>query len=182
MKSGWPTGTKAMVGKRVAPSLRVADCYTMTNNMVVYTFRTFPEIEKLKENFGEVFVFGKLKEDLEKFIKIIETKKPKYVLGVAKTKNVSQFEKYAINKFGQMGTINKNGLSKIELYVPKKIDKGFQISTKTTNSFCNWTMYKIGEYLLKYGLDIKFMFVHYSASRPPHSIKVKPLRGMLFRD
>ena len=130
------------------------------SNMIVYTFRTFPEIEKLKKIFGEVFVFGKLKEDLEKFINIIETKKPKYILGVAKGNNVSQLEKYAINKFGKTGIIDKNGSELIELYVPKELKKDFKVSAKPTSSFCNWTMYKIGSYLLENKLKTKLMFVH----------------------
>lgn len=130
------------------------------SNIIVYTFRTFPEIEKLKEIFGEIFVFGKLKEDLEKFTKIIETKKPKYILGVAKGKNVSQLEKYAINKFNKTSMIDKNGVEKIELYIPKELEKDFKISAKPTSSFCNWTMYKIGSYLLKNKLKTKLMFVH----------------------
>ena len=130
------------------------------SNIIVYTFRTFPEIEKLREIFGEVFVFGKLKEDLKKFTKIIETKKPKYILGVAKGKSVSQLEKYAINKFGKTGKIDKDGLEQIELYIPKELEKDFKISTKQTSSFCNWTMYKIGSYLLENKLKTKLIFVH----------------------
>lgn len=118
------------------------------------------EIEKLKKIFGEVFIFGKLKNDFEKFIKIIETKKPKYILGIAKGKNVSQFEQYAINKFGKIGVIDKNGVEKIKLYIPRELKKDFKISTKTTSSFCNWTMYKIGSYLLENKLKTKLMFVH----------------------
>jgi len=128
--------------------------------MLVYTFRTFPEIEKLKEIFGEVFVFGKLKEDFEKFTKIIEIKKPKYILGVAKGKNVSQLEKYAINIFGKTGIIDKNGVERIELYIPKELENDLKISVKPTSSFCNWTMYKIGSYLLENKLKTKLMFVH----------------------
>jgi pyrrolidone-carboxylate peptidase len=130
------------------------------NKLIVYTFRTFPEIEKLREIFGEIFIFGKLKEDLKKFTKIIEIKKPKYILGVAKGKSVSQLEKYAINKFGKIGVIDKNGVKKIKLYIPKELEKNFKISTKATSSFCNWTMYKIGNYLLKNKLKTKLMFVH----------------------
>lgn len=66
--------------------------------LLLYSFRTFPHKKLLEQN--NVFVFGKLKQDLEVFKKIIISKQPNLILGIAhKQSGKSQFEIKAINQF-----------------------------------------------------------------------------------
>jgi pyrrolidone-carboxylate peptidase len=126
-------------------------------NILIYSFRTFPDIQKIKDFYGKVFIFEKLKENLKTFLKIIDKEKPDYILGLAINKNSSKLEKLTINKVNK-GKVSKTNLKdKIELFIPKEI---FEINTIPTTSFCNWTMWKIGEYLLEKNLNTRLSFVH----------------------
>lgn len=107
---------------------------------LVYTFRTFPDIFTLEEIFGEVFVFGSLKKDLQEFLKIIESVKPDLILGIAKSEGCSRVELVAINQFGKTKKIEKDGPKSLELIIPE-VD--IKMAQTTTASFCNWTAYKL---------------------------------------
>jgi len=129
-------------------------------NILFYTFRTFPWFDDLKSIIGQdVFVFGKLKEDLEKFKKLIDENQPDIIIGIAKSPHQSsQMEAYAINNFHGK-KIDKN--SKIELYklhCPKI--ENIKLNDRPSNTFCNWTMYKISEYLDQKNIDTKLIFIH----------------------
>ncbi|MEP7103382.1 MAG: hypothetical protein ABI721_01575 [Candidatus Dojkabacteria bacterium] len=96
---------------------------------LTYTFNSFKHKELLKKDFGNVFIFQKLKVDLEKI--------------------------KAINKFNQ-GKVNRVGKESYDLFIPNiKIQHGIP-----SDSFCNWTMYKISEFLEENKLDIKLSFIH----------------------
>jgi len=130
-----------------------------SSKILIYTFGTFPYKKELSKFFGDYFVFGKLKRDFEDFARLIVKDRPKLILGIARsTGNYSQFEKEAINRFNKTGIISRAGSSSYELYYPKKGYKSIGLSDKPTDSFCNWTMYKIAEYVNK--LKIRSMFVH----------------------
>jgi hypothetical protein len=131
---------------------------------LVYTFRTFPEISLLEESFGNVFVFGKLKEDLEMFLHEIKNEKPDLILGVAelpKRYKISKFESQAINQFHQINKVSKHGKDSYPLFIPDIGDSSFRVDLKKNDdSFCNWTMYKICEYIGLSNNDIKHTFCH----------------------
>lgn len=120
-----------------------------------YTFRTFPHIEKIPSTF----VFGKLKEDFEKFSSIILKEKPDIIIGIAHSHNgLSRFETIAVNQFNGNKKVNKYGPRSISLYFPE--NKGIDKSEKYTDSFCNWTAYKISEFVRNNNLNVKVSFVH----------------------
>lgn len=122
--------------------------------MVVYSFRTFPRVEPLSEN---VFIFSKLKENLEVLKQRIGSEQPKYLIGVAASSGLSRVEPVAINKFNQ-NPINKHGKAELNLFVPEGTP--FQPSKSPTYSFCNWTMYKLQEEINDRGYHTKLIFFH----------------------
>ncbi len=121
---------------------------------LIYTFRTCP----FKEKIPKAFIFGKLKQDFLLFSKKILINKPKIIIGVAKSRDSSHFEKLIINQFNKTKKINLNGKDSFNLYTPK--NPPFSISDKPTNSFCNWTSYKIKELIEEKNLDAKLIFIH----------------------
>ena len=122
--------------------------------MLIYTFRTCPFKDKLQEYFPELFVFGNLKQDMNVFCQQILEKKPKHILGIAKG-DFSRCEIVAINRFNNK-KINKTGTNEYKLEIIRTI----QESNQPTHSFCNWTMYKIAEFIDKQNMDIKLSFIH----------------------
>jgi hypothetical protein len=104
-----------------------------------------------------VFVFGKLKQDLETFRRLIEKNRPEIVLGMAEVESSSRFETFAVNQFN-LNKINRQGRESYSLFVPPEIS--FPVTTNTTNTFCNWTMYKISEIIQ--GMNCKIAFVHFN--------------------
>jgi pyrrolidone-carboxylate peptidase len=125
---------------------------------LVYSFRTNKHLDKFKEEGVEVFIFGKLKEDLKKFQDLIERLKPKFIVGLAEIKTQSRLETLAINSFGQKGKVNKVG--KDFYYIYTQAQAPFPKSKRPSNSFCNWTMYKIAEIVST--KNTKFSFVHFN--------------------
>ncbi len=129
--------------------------------LLVYTFRTFPHTEDLKREFGDIFILGRLKEDLERFYDSILKEKPKMILGIAlSNSDHSYFEPKTINCFNRNTKIIKNGKEELTLFVPKIRETKFQISPKQTSSFCNYSMYRIKSFLEQEELTIPFLFTH----------------------
>ncbi len=124
---------------------------------MVYTFRTYRGIEKLRSVFGEVVVLDQIKKDIEELCKRILEEKPGIVLGVASTRGRSVFEPVAINNI-HGHSISKDGECELPLFVPSAVL--FTISTRSTITFCNYSMYMIAEFIKKNGLETKIMFVH----------------------
>jgi hypothetical protein len=129
--------------------------------VLAYTFRTHPAIEELKLMFPDLFVFSSLKKDLLVFEAIVEATKPRLIIGVADTKGNSVLESKAINKFNSDKTVSKEGPDFYLLATPESVP--FNISQKSTDSFCNWTMYRIADYLAKNGKETKLAFCHVNA-------------------
>ena len=126
-------------------------------------------MEKLNNAFPEVFVFGKINEDFEELTKIIRDRKPDYILGVAKSPHdYSQFESVANNQFNKGKKIISHGPESYALFAPKQ--SLITISDVPTDSFCNWTMYKISDLIKKENLDSKLIFLH---------VKVKSIETLL---
>lgn len=129
--------------------------------ILVYTFRTFPYLEELKKVFPEVVVFGKLKESLQDFYKLIVEKNPDLVLGVALSNSGNSFfEPKTINQFNENAKVEKIGKDELLLFVPKIKESNFKISQKPSHTFCNYTMYKIRNFLEQKKIDIPFAFSH----------------------
>lgn len=122
--------------------------------MVVYTFQTFPYIKELEQQFGSVFVFSKLKDDMVAFEKVLESE-PSKVLGVALSKQRSREEPITINKFNK-GLVLRHGAKQLSL----TLANNFPSATKPTYTFCNWTMYHIQNFINEKRLSTAFTFIH----------------------
>jgi hypothetical protein len=122
--------------------------------MLIYTFRTFPYISELEENFRELFVFSKLKEDWVSFEKLL-SEQPDKVLGVAQTDGPSREEPIAINRFN-LGTVIRGGVERLELHTSGILPP----AQKPTHTFCNWTMYHTQNYINQHNPQTKFSFIH----------------------
>lgn len=86
-------------------------------------------------------MFGKLHDDLEQFEQLIADTRPDLIIGFALS-NTSRQETLAINQF------NKNRIETVgsDSYELVTLDGApFPNSTRTTHSFCNWTMYKLAK-------------------------------------
>lgn len=129
--------------------------------LIYYTFETNPFTKELSDLFGEIFIFKKLNSDFEKFKFRILKEQPDVILGIAKTvRNFSYFDKNCFNQFGKNKKILKDAINKYDLFIPE--NNLFMIidNLKTSKSFCNWTMYKINNYLLENNLKTKISFTH----------------------
>lgn len=127
-------------------------------NSLVYSFRTFPHLDRLRDELGEVHVLGNLKEDIDNFCDEIMKTKPRRVLGVALDKKESRFEKEAVNQFHGNKKVLVNGRIYLKLHIPYK--NGFRVSERPSYSFCNYSMYKIQHFLNANNLKIPFSFIH----------------------
>lgn len=127
--------------------------------MLVYSFRTFKETEKLREIFGDYFTFGPLKKGLHAFQQVILEQQPRYILGVAASRYESRFEPVAVNSFNNNSLI-RGGPSKLLLHTPLLSEGPLRIAAKPTHSFCNWTMYNLQYFILEHRLTTKLMFAH----------------------
>lgn len=131
------------------------------NNLHIYTFSTNPYRDHLKTLFDDVFVFRRLHDDFRQLAVDILKRKPRHVLGIAHFKyQIPRFEPTAINQFHKRGRITKTGPEKYPLFIPKLEGTPFRTSATPSDSFCNWTMYKIANFLAENNLQSKLMFVH----------------------
>ena len=131
--------------------------------ILVYTFRTFPYLEELKKTFPYVVVFGKLKESLQNFYVVITGKNPDLILGVALSNSSNSFfEPMTINKFNENARVERTGKNEyaLLLFVPNLKKSNFKVSPNPSDSFCNYTMYKIKNFLEQKEIDIPFAFSH----------------------
>jgi hypothetical protein len=142
-------------------------------SMIIYTFRTFPESDLLRDTFGEVFIFSKLRADLQTFSTLIQQRPNEPILGIAASRSVSVFEAKALNRFNQTGQVSP-GSPPEKLYVPNLTSTKFSTSNRPTTSFCNWTMYKIQEQLIAENKSRNFSFAHLNPN------DIKDLHDMFF--
>ena len=126
-------------------------------SFAVYTFRTFPKIGALKKEFPHLFIFDKLKQDIESFCGHLQKVKPDFVIGVAMAKKKSVFEPIAINNFHGHGVI-ADAPDKLSLHIPSELV--FPVSPKPSNSFCNYSMLKIQYFINQHQLPTKLIFIH----------------------
>jgi hypothetical protein len=126
--------------------------------MLLYTFRTAPFKEKLLEMNTKIFVFGRLKEDFKILSKKILEERPDYVIGMAASNTTSQFESNAINQFNNSKKIVHDGEKHLPLHIPENAI--FPTSQEASDTFCNWTAYKIAKLIQDNKLETKMVFTH----------------------
>jgi len=132
-------------------------------NLLIYTFRTFPWTEDLKEISKDIVILGKLKTDIDKVENMLLLGKYSMILGFAKTNGKSVFETQGVNKFNK----NKIVADEKDRYVlnfPKDGYKNIKINNSFTTSFCNWGMYTISNFIEKENLKIVHSFIHIKKS------------------
>lgn len=128
------------------------------NNCLIYTFKNFPYKSVLGTS---AFEFNKLKSDFIKLEKEIKNLSPQFIIGIAKSPNkTSRFESKAVNIFNHSKKINKSGVDEYKLDYPIQGYKSITVNKGYTDTFCNWTMYKIAE--LVSNTSIKLQFIHVS--------------------
>ena len=66
-------------------------------SVAVYTFRSFPKIDLLKSYFPDIYIFGRLKENIESFCGQIGKEKPAFIVGIARSGSKSVVEPVAVN-------------------------------------------------------------------------------------
>ncbi len=126
--------------------------------VIIYTFRTNPFKEKIIQLNQNTFIFGKLKEDFKIISKRIREERPEYIIGIANFPGKSKCESRAVNKFTKNKKIEKRGEESFNLFFPE--NASFEISKSVSDSFCNWTMYKISKLIKDEKLNSKLIFVH----------------------
>ncbi|NMC36056.1 hypothetical protein GYA49_03340 [Candidatus Beckwithbacteria bacterium] len=130
-------------------------------NLLVYSFKTFPYKKEIEDIFPSIFYFYKLTKDIETFKQLIIQNKPDYVVGIAfKKYGQSCFEPQTVNIFNKKAKITRNGIDSYNLFIPTYLN--FKTSNYQSRSFCNWTMYKVSEFINWQHLATKLIFTHIS--------------------
>lgn len=129
----------------------------------IYTFRTNPYVAELKKCGAKVFVLGRLKEDIMQLLDVIEREQPERVIGVAlvRERGTTRAEVKAINQFGRRAKVNKKGAESYDLTNPAP--HLFKDAHSPTRTFCNWTAYKIAEFLHMRNISSAHGFIHFRA-------------------
>ncbi len=136
---------------------------------VVYTFRTFPEITALKKQSSRLFIFGKLKNDVESFCDHLLKVKPDFVIGVAVAKTKSVIEPIAINNIHGHKII-ATAPEKLSLHIP--VRPTLSVSPNSSKSFCNYSMFKIQYFINQHQLSTKLIFIHLNPKDIPNLPKI----------
>ena len=130
-------------------------------NVLVYTFRTFPHVAELQELFSDVVILGPLKKDILSLKEHLKEHQPRMILGVAYApQGASRFEPVAINRFHTKGVVVPGGPRELSLHLPDTAQSVFVAASKPTDSFCNYSMYSVAEFLVEEGIEVPFAFVH----------------------
>lgn len=136
----------------------------MPNDLLIYTFRTFPHQKLLEETFSQIFIFSKLHQDLQQLEKILLATSPKQIIGIARSATASRYETQAINQFHGNRLILQTGPKSYPLH-PLSIN--LPPAASPTNSFCNWTAYHIAKFIVDHQLNTKLSFLHLSEADLP---------------
>src|SRR5690242_19060531 len=100
-----------------------------------YSFASFKHLHAIKNEVGMIFVFKKLKADLEILKDLVKQNKVEYIIGVANSEGThTTIEPKAINRFNK-GKINWRGKDSYSLHIHQST---FKLG-KPTHTFCNWT-------------------------------------------
>ncbi|PKN02945.1 hypothetical protein CVU76_02885 [Candidatus Dojkabacteria bacterium HGW-Dojkabacteria-1] len=129
------------------------------NNILIYTFRTFPWIEDIKSISKDIVVLDTLKIDIIEVEKKLKQNKYVFVLGIAKGRHSSVFETKGVNQFNK-GKILTDGKEEYPLYFPKQGFENIKVNKGYTTSFCNWGMYRVSKLIEESSHESKHMFVH----------------------
>lgn len=126
--------------------------------ILLYTFSTFPWTTPLQSSGIPVIVLQKLTTDLQQIQAMIVHHRPEHVIGIARSDNdISFMETKTINSFHKKKVSKNNPVEKYLLDTP---DLPFRKRQNATHSFCNWSAFKLAEYIKDNALSTKISFVH----------------------
>jgi hypothetical protein len=126
--------------------------------MILYSFRTAPFKETLLEMQAQTFIFGRLKEDFALLSERMLKENPEFIVGIAHSEDETRFEARAINQFNGTKKVAQEGPQYVDLHVPQQAI--FKSSDKPSDSFCNWTAYKLTKFAKDKKLRTKVVFAH----------------------
>jgi len=136
------------------------------NNILIYTFRTFPWLEDIKSISKDIVVLNTLKVDILEVEKKFKQNKYALLLGIAKGRDISVFETKGVNQFNK-GKILSDGKNSYPLYFPKQGFENIKVNKGYTTSFCNWGMYMISKLIEESSPRSKHVFVHIKGENIP---------------
>lgn len=122
------------------------------SKLLLYTFRSVEYQNKLG---NRVFVFNKLNEDIEKFFEVLKAEEVDHVVGVGNGP-FTRFESQAVNRFHKKRILQESPES-YDLFIPPV---GILTGIEPTESFCNWTAYRIAHFIYENELNIRQSFLH----------------------
>lgn len=145
-------------------------------NVLFYTFKSFPFKDVLPSN---TFILGKLSSDIKDFQQTISKSQPELIIGVGAVRDFSRFERIAINKFNK-GKVSRNLIEYYDLSFPENGFENIKLSYKPTKSFCNWSAFKLAEFIEQNKLDSRLSFVHINRRDKSELIKyIKSFKSYL---
>lgn len=128
--------------------------------LLIYTFRSFPYKDIVEKLGVEIYVLDKLKTDLAELMNRIRENKPYLIVGFAKAHGkTTTIEKYAINQFHKNSKVDPN-VDEMKLLMDLPSKTVYKIRENPTDSYCNYSMYKIRRLLNYEHLDSQFYFLH----------------------
>ena len=139
--------------------MAVFELYVMKT--LVYTFRTNPFLPAIHDSFGDIFIFGNMKKDFECLKSELRERTPDLIVGIARSWNkFSYIECKALNRFNKSKTVEKGQPSELKLFMPSKIEEYFNVNRRGSDSFCNWAMYRVSNFVATEEFDTKHVFFH----------------------
>lgn len=126
--------------------------------VLIYSFSTFPFLKEI-ETFHP-FIFKKLKIDLVSFKIDIDRTKPRLIVGIARSRFSSYFETRTRNVWGRTHQLSQTGPQEFLLHYPAGGYRSIRPRTTNAHSFCNWTMYKISEYVQPLRIPLEFIHIN----------------------
>lgn len=143
--------------------------------VLLYSFDT-SKSKTLLDGENAYFIH-KLKEDLKILSEQVLNDKPDLILGIAAFRR-SQIECFALNQFNKF-KVSKNNKKHIYNLETETFQKFFSnLNKKPYTTFCNWSSYKISEFVEDNKLNTKIAFIHVNL-KDKEILKrmVKELRG-----
>lgn len=125
----------------------------------VYTFRSVGVPADLRDR---VFVLSQLDRDIVNLCQLIQLHSPSWILGVGNGV-VTQYESTVKNVFHRSKRVLLDGPDAFSLFVPVT---DLSICNVPTDSFCNWSAYRIAAFLQTERLTIPLSFLHVAKTRP----------------
>src|SRR5690606_14080811 len=129
------------------------------DRILFYTFASFPLAHLENAVKQPVVVLNQLKKDMIYLQNLIVERNPELVVGIAKTKYQTQWETTCRNVFHKTKKVSKHNLyDHYDLFHPSPTS--FRKNKQPSDTFCNWSMFRLCEFLSELSSVIPLAFVH----------------------